>query len=90
MKPTLKPPGTQRSQLKCDMLLSTSAFKFNLRRYSKANVIPHSLEVIMSSGNMWFNPKLPAWAKAIKGGVSSLLKRQQAAGSYTRPHLSST
>jgi hypothetical protein len=34
MKPKLKPPGTQRLQLKCDFLLSTSAFKCNLRRYN--------------------------------------------------------
>jgi len=34
MKPTLKPPGTKRSKLRCDKLLSTSAFKFKLRRYS--------------------------------------------------------
>ena len=33
MKPKLKPPGTKRLKLKCDILLSTSAFKFNLRRY---------------------------------------------------------
>jgi len=31
---TLKPPGTNCLKLKCDMLHSTSAFKFNLRRYS--------------------------------------------------------
>ena len=35
MKPKLKPPGTKRLRLKCDILLSTSAFKFNLRRYTK-------------------------------------------------------
>ena len=33
MKPKLKPPGTKRLKLNCDVLLSTSAFKFNLRRY---------------------------------------------------------
>jgi len=33
IKPTLKPTGTKRLKLKCDILLSTSAFKFNLRRY---------------------------------------------------------
>ena len=31
MKPKLKPPGTKRLKLDCDMLLSTAAFKFNLR-----------------------------------------------------------
>jgi len=34
IKPALKPTGTQRLKLECDILLSTSAFKFNLRRYS--------------------------------------------------------
>jgi len=39
MKPKLKPPGTKRLKLKCDILLSTSAFKFNLRRYTKVKRI---------------------------------------------------
>ena len=34
MKPKLKPPGTKRLKLKHDVLLSTFAFKFNLRRYT--------------------------------------------------------
>jgi pyrroline-5-carboxylate reductase len=34
IKPKSKPPGTERLKPKCDVLLSTSAFKFNLRRYS--------------------------------------------------------
>jgi len=38
MKPKLKPPGTKRSKLTCDILLSTSALKFNLRRYNLAYV----------------------------------------------------
>jgi hypothetical protein len=33
IKHKLKPPGTKRLKLNCDILLSTSAFKFNLRRY---------------------------------------------------------
>ena len=33
--PKLKPPGTQRLKLNSDILLSSSAFKFNLRRYTK-------------------------------------------------------
>jgi len=32
MKPVLKPPETKRLKLNCDILLSTSAFKFNSRR----------------------------------------------------------
>jgi len=34
IKPTLKAPGTKRLKLRCDVLLSTSAFKFKLRRYT--------------------------------------------------------
>jgi len=36
IKPVLKAPGSQRLRLRCDILLSNYAFKFNLRRYSKA------------------------------------------------------
>ena len=35
IKPTLKPPGTKRLKLKCDSMVSTSAFDFNLRHYIK-------------------------------------------------------
>jgi hypothetical protein len=34
IKPILKPPGTKRLELKCDILLSTFAFKVKLRRYT--------------------------------------------------------
>jgi len=34
IKPTLKPTGTKRLKLKWDEVLSSFAFKFNLRRYS--------------------------------------------------------
>jgi hypothetical protein len=34
IKPTLKPPGTKRLKLKCDILLSSSAFKSNLHHYT--------------------------------------------------------
>ena len=37
----------------------------------------HSLEVIMQCGNMWYNPKLPKWARDIKGGAQTLIERQQ-------------
>ena len=36
MEPKLKLPGTKPLKLMCDVLLSTSAFKVNLRRYTKA------------------------------------------------------
>jgi hypothetical protein len=34
IKPNLKPPGNERLKLKCDILLSTCALKFNLSRYT--------------------------------------------------------
>jgi hypothetical protein len=37
-KPTLKPPGSTGLKVKCDVLASNLAFKFNLRRYSEAAV----------------------------------------------------
>ena len=44
IKPKLKPPGTKRLRLKCDLLLSTSAFKFNLRRYIKKAAVADAAE----------------------------------------------
>jgi hypothetical protein len=35
MNPMLKAPGTKRFKLNFDKLLSSVAFKFNLRRYNK-------------------------------------------------------
>ena len=35
-KAKLKPPGTKRLKPNCDILLSTSAFKFNLRHCNKS------------------------------------------------------
>ena len=37
IKPKFKPPGSKRLKLKCDVLLSNFALKFNLRRYTKVN-----------------------------------------------------
>jgi hypothetical protein len=34
MKPTFKPPGIKRLKLKCDELLASFAFKFNLHHYT--------------------------------------------------------
>jgi hypothetical protein len=36
IKPKLKPPGFKRLKRKCDVLLSTSAFRFNVRRFTMA------------------------------------------------------
>ena len=37
IKPTSKQTGTKRLKLECEILLSTSAFKLNLRRYIVAD-----------------------------------------------------
>jgi hypothetical protein len=39
IKPMLKAPGTKRLKLKHDKTLSSFAFNFNLRRYSKGLVV---------------------------------------------------
>ena len=39
IKPILKPPGTKHLQLKRDIVLSTFAFKYNLRRCTVVSVI---------------------------------------------------
>jgi len=45
MRPKLKPPGTKRLKLiKCDLLLSSFTFEFNLRRYTKMYLIAHATE----------------------------------------------
>jgi len=35
MKPKSKLPGAKRLKLKCDIMLSTGAFKYNLRRHNE-------------------------------------------------------
>jgi len=58
MKPALKPPGTKRFKLNCDVLLSTPTFKLYLRRYivgsaaisfSGSNVVAASAAVTVSA-----------------------------------------
>ncbi len=49
INPTLKLTGTKRLKLKCDILLSTSAFKFNLRRYTVVTNRTFAVEDIIAS-----------------------------------------
>ena len=46
MKPKWKLPGTKRLKLKCDVLLSNIAFKFNLRRYNLDNVLDRDVKAL--------------------------------------------
>jgi hypothetical protein len=58
MRPKLKPPGTKRLKLNCGVLLSTSAFKFNLRCY-----VTVSLQLTETSFVPVFT-QVVEWAKA--------------------------
>ncbi len=45
LKYKLKAPGAKRLKLTCDIVLSTSAFKFNLRRYIVDDAFPIAEEL---------------------------------------------
>ena len=48
-QPTLKPPGTMRLKLVCDVPPFTFAFKCNLRRYTKlADIAKHRVDELVS------------------------------------------
>jgi hypothetical protein len=65
MKPKLKPPGTKRLKLNCDIPLSTSAFKLNLRRYIEGleeQVILYSTSLNGGGGpHLHFSPQPDAF-----------------------------
>jgi hypothetical protein len=86
IKPKLKPPGTTRLKVKCGILVSTSAFTFNLRHY-------------ISGGNE--SPVSPSRGGSQRRGGSGLFARSESvhgiagerrtsAGAYTRPLFSSS
>jgi hypothetical protein len=55
MKFTLKAPGTKRLKVRCDMLLSTSAFEFSLRRYTSVGSLSSrgvllGMRVVLANG----------------------------------------
>ena len=51
-KHKLKPPGSKRLKLNCDILLSTSPFKFNSRPHSKVtDEVQHLVDVTTQSLN---------------------------------------
>ena len=84
--PKLKPPGTKRLKLKCDILLSSSGFKINLRRYNEAiNRLIHAIEEREAFLTHEF-------ARLYKGMNVNPLNEAvlSSAGAYTRPLLSST
>jgi hypothetical protein len=50
MKPNLTPPGTKPLKLNRDILLSTAAVEFNLRRYTVANALAIDMSGALAVG----------------------------------------
>jgi len=50
MKPKLKPPGWKLLKLKCCVLLSNLAFKFNLRCYIQGSGSLEMIQIIQKCG----------------------------------------
>ena len=82
IKPRLKAPGTKRLKLKCDVLLSASAFKFNLRRYNMEE--SHDITMCAYPSSEYFF--------LFKGSVQAVVSEHKAGdgpgsmvGAYTRP-----
>jgi hypothetical protein len=60
MKLKLKPPGTKRLKLKCDILLSSFASKFILRRYNK---VASAKEMTYVTNLVGIKPRDGLWRK---------------------------
>jgi len=105
IKPRLKPLGTKRLKLECGILLSTSAFKFNLRRYTMADGYavraadcPGTL--VVAAGSVELNPgeaaciaagaAVPAGADAVVPAAGCDKLQCPWAGAYIRPLFGST
>jgi len=86
VKPNLKPPGTKRLKLEYDGLLSSSAFKSNLRRYNE--------EAMLAVGALAYatGEGFEKYAQALYPFIELGLKNHEEyeAGAYTRPLFGST
>jgi len=57
MNPTLKAPGSKRLKPKCDELLSTFAFNFNLRLYVTVKMLQtHGIRNVVIAGKARYHP----------------------------------
>jgi hypothetical protein len=56
IKPTLKPTGTKRLKLKCDVLLSTSAFNLNVCRYNQEQLMAQQQQLQQQQQEQVRNP----------------------------------
>jgi hypothetical protein len=85
INPKLKPPGTNCLKLKCDILLSTSAFKFNLRRYDSGG----TGAVVLAAVSVWGAPTdRPKLIQRLQRYREDTLGK--GAGAYARPLFGST
>jgi len=86
LKPKLKSPGTKCLRPNCGMLLlSTSAFKFNLRRYDKyVKVAYHGFQALGTE------ERLKTYCDTAKVDQFDGSDYAKLAGAYTRPRVSST
>ena len=84
VKPMLKPSVTKHLRLKCDVQLSTFAFRFNLRRYTEGMAVDRAREAAASLA-------FPiAAANSAAKAAADIRGEAEEAGAYTRPLLSST
>ena len=83
IKSMLKAPGTKRLKLEYDYLLSSSAFKCNLRRYNKA--VAPKLELPGRRRHL-----LNVYARLEALVPDNLAANWFQAGAYTRPLFSTT
>jgi len=94
MKSKLKPPGTGRLKANCDIVVSPSAFKFNLRRYIMGSTRGQGRNARVAVAEVV--AAVVGWAGAAGAaggaaeGAEAAVTAAAAAGAYTRLLFSST
>ena len=92
IKPALKAHGTKRLKLKCDKLLSSFTFKFNLRRYNVGirNQKPRHHEFVATLFGIQMCASITIVVTWIIKTYAHGVPDACAAGAYTRSRKSST
>ena len=93
IKLTLKAPGTKRLRLKHDEPLPSFAFKFNLRRYNKADAVKLSASGKLDKSTtaaLDLTYKISRGDLKLSAGAAHTLANGHKAGAYTRSLPSST
>ena len=86
-KAKLKPPGTKRLKLNCDILLSTSGFKFNLRRYTWGSCRTLGKAVQVDPMRPAFKAKVDPMRPALKAKADRMRPALNAQDDPMRPAL---